>query len=249
MLKLLRRFRLPGVFVCLLALTGCETVNPGMLGGLPGVPGMGAFPGMGAGGYGGTSSGAYGDIASTTGNIRTLTSGGDSPAAMMAKIYAAGALIATVQRYAALSASQRQQVETTVTRRYDGFVQKEKRALAPQYARRKAEVNRKAQIRIAEAKAKRPTSVAKVEAEAKREVAKVDLEWEKAARSSVAKNYGTDFAVPVTNADGKAVVAFASVKESGVSVSDSSYQVASSSSSLKSSTKISHSGKTYAVLK
>jgi len=44
------------------------------------------------------------------------------------------------------------------------------------------------------------------------------------------------------------VVAFASVKDGGVSVSNSAYEVDSATTSLKSSQKISHSGRTYAVL-
>lgn len=198
---------------------------------------------------GGGGMGGIGDLMSMPGNLRSLASRPTSAGDVLNKIQVATTIIATVQRYAALSAQQRQHVESTVTRKYDGMVRTEKRALAPKYASRREEVRKRGQIRIAEAKKQQPAAAAKIEAETRKEVANVDMEWEKAARSSVAKNYGTDFAVPVQNSNGKAVVAFASVKDSGVSVSDSSYEVASSTGSLSSSTKIAHSGKTYAVLK
>lgn len=62
------------------------------------------------------------------------------------------------------------------------------------------------------------------------------------------KNCGTDFAVPVKNPDGKAVDAFASVKDSGVSVATSSYELEGTTASLNSTKQISHSGRTHAVL-
>ncbi len=193
--------------------------------------------------------GGIGDLMSMPGNLRSLASRPTSAGDVLNKIHVATTIIATVQRYAALSAQQRQHVESTVSRKYDGMVRTEKQALAPKYASRREEVRKRGQVRFAEAKNQQPAAAARIEAETRKEVAKVDMEWEKAARSSVAKNYGTDFAVPVQNSSGKAVVAFASVKDSGVSVSDSSYEVAGSTGSLSSSTKIAHSGKTYAVLK
>ena len=249
MFKILRRLQLPVTLFSLLALVGCGTVNldPAMLSGLQG---MGGLPRMGGmGGFAGGGGGGGLDLRSLPGDVRSLARRPTSVSDVMSKIQTAGALIATVQRFAALSAAQRQQVESTVTRKYDGLVRNEKRSLAPRYASRKAEVRKQGQVRIAAAKQKQPASAAKIQAETEKEVAKVDLEWDKAARRSVASNYGTDFAVPVQSSDGKAVVAFASVKDSGVSVSDSSYKVDTSTASLKSSSKISHSGRTYAVLK
>ncbi|MDB6135337.1 MAG: hypothetical protein JWM59_3580 [Verrucomicrobiales bacterium] len=152
-------------------------------------------------------------------------------------------LVATVHRYAQLTMAQRQHVEVVVSRHYDGMVQKEKKTLRPQYETKKAEVRKRAAVR----KKQNPTAAAKVEAETEKEVQQVDLEWNKAAKASVAKNYGTDFAVPVANEEGKPVVAFATVKESGVSVSDSSY-ISDKPGTLAEGSKVSHGGKTYAVL-
>lgn len=94
--------------------------------------------------------------------------------------------------------------------------------------------------------------VATVRAEEKVEIAKIDLEWDKAARSSVASNYGTDFAVPVQNAEGKAVVAFASVKESKISVSAAAYELAGTSRQLVAAAstgkEISHEGQSYKLI-
>lgn len=226
MFTLLRRFQLPVALVTGFMVTGCSTMefNPAALASLPG------------------------DLMSLPGNVRSLGSRPTSAHDVMHKVGTTLAIIATVQRYAALTTVQRRRVEQVVTRKYDGMVQKEKRALAPRYASRKSEVQKRGAAKVAATRKTNPTAAAKVEADTKQEVAQVDLEWEKAAKSSVAKNYGTDFAVPVQNPDGKAVVAFASVKDSGVNVSDSTYEVASTTASLGSSQKVSHAGRTYAVL-
>ena len=157
------------------------------------------------------------------------------------------ALVATVHKYAVLSAAQKRHVETVVARRYETMVTKEKKSLRPKYASKKAEVQKRGAAKVAAARQNNPNSAAKVEAETAKEVEKVDIEWEKDAKSSVAKNYGTDFAVPITNAEGKPVVAFASVKESGVSVSDNSY-ISDKPGNLAEGSKVKHGGKTYAVL-
>lgn len=221
MLASIRRLRRPIVLACFpaLFLSGCEGMDPSMLQNLPG------------------------DVMGGLSDIRNI---GSNPGDFH-NIDRIIRLVATVHRYAALTAVQRQRVEVTVARHYDGMVAKEKRSLSPQYAKRKAEVKKQGAVRVAEAKKKSPSSAAKVEAETEKEVKKVDLEWEKAAKSSVAKNYGTDFAVPVTSSEGKPVVAFASVKDSGVQVSDSSY-IADKSGSLAGGSQVKHDGKTYAVL-
>jgi hypothetical protein len=221
MFSILRRLQLP---VVLVTVTGCATMDPAAVATLPG------------------------DLLALPGAIHTLGSRPTSAHDVMHKVGTAMAIVATVQRYAALTTVQKRKVEQVVTRKYDGMVQREKRTLAPRYASRKSEVQKRGAAKVAQARKTSPAAAAKVEAETQKEVAKVDLEWEKAAKSSVARNYGTDFAVPVQNREGKAVVAFASVRESGVSVSDSSYEVASTPVALGSSQKVSHGGRTYAVL-
>jgi hypothetical protein len=226
MFSIFRRVQLPGALVTIAAVTGCATMemHPSALATLPG------------------------DLMALPGAVHTLGTRPTSAHDVMHKVGTAMAVVATVQRYAALTTVQKRRVEQVVTRKYDGMVQREKRALAPRYASRKSEVQKRGAAKVAQARKTSPAAVARVEAETKKEAAKVDLEWEKAAKSSVAKNYGTDFAVPVQNREGKAVVAFASVRESGVRVSDSSYEVASTPVALGSSQKVSHGGRTYAVL-
>ncbi len=210
--------------VLAVALSGCVGIDPAAMSTLPG------------------------DIMAMPHMVRDIGSRPTNPSDVMRKVDRTLALIAVVQRYAELSAAQKRRVEQVVERRYNTMVAQEKRALAPRYANRKAEVRNRGAARVAEARKKSPAAAARAESEAQKEAEKVDLEWDKAARSSVAKNHGTDFAVPVRNPDGKAVVAFASVKESGVSVSNSAYEVQGTTASLNSSSKISHSGRTYAVL-
>jgi len=188
------------------------------------------------------------DIAALPGTMRDITSRPTSAADAIRKVDRTLALVATVRRYAELNQAQKQRVEQVVSRRYDTMVAKEKKSLAPRYATRKAEAQKRGQAKVAAARQQNPAAVSKAESEAKKEVAQVELEWDKAARSSVAKNQGTDFAVPVKNPDGKAVVAFASVKESGVSVSNAAYEVEGTTASLSSAKKISHSGRTYTLL-
>jgi|GEM_PF-1162548 len=220
----LHRLRLPITIALLAALPGCVSIDPAALSTLPG------------------------DLMAMPGTIRDIGSRPNSASDIIRKVDRTLALIATVQRYAELTTVQKQRVEQVVTRRYDTMVAKEKKSLAPRYANRKAEVQKRGAARVAEARKQNPSAAARVETETKKEAAQVDMEWDKAAKSSVAKNYGTDFAVPVKNPDGKTVVAFASVKDSGVSVANSSYEVEGTTASLNSSKKISHSGRTYAVL-
>ncbi len=206
------------------ALTGCVSVDPAAFATLPG------------------------DIMSMRGGISDLTRRPSSPHDVLRKVDRAMMIVATVHRYAALTTIQRQRVEQVVQRRYDGMVAKEKRALAPTYSSRKAEVRKRSQAKVAAARKSNPSAAAKAEKEAEQEIAQVDMEWDKAAKTSVKKNYGTDFAVPVSNSEGKPVVAFASVKDSGVKVSDSTYVVDSAPASLGSKTQVAHDGKKYAVL-
>lgn len=207
----------PVVLLTCLVMSGCVGMDPAILTGLPG------------------------DILAGRSAIQDLARRPTNIYDVQRKVQGAAFIIATVQKYAVLTASQKRQVEQVVTRKYNGYVQQEKKKLAPQYNKQKAEARKRAV-------AKAGANPAKADAEVKKEVEKVDLEWEKAARTSVAKNYGTDFAVPVQNPDGKTVVAFASVKNSGVSVSSSSYEVASPVTAGKGTPTVAHSGKQYAVL-
>ncbi|MES2708559.1 MAG: hypothetical protein V4726_18340 [Verrucomicrobiota bacterium] len=221
MLDMFRRFKLPVALAsgAALTLTGCGNMNPAVLAGLPG------------------------DILNGASTIRDI---GRNPHDL-GNISRMVSLVATVHKYAVLTAAQRQHVEVVVENHYQGMVAKEKKSLKPQYENKKAEVRKRATVKSAAVRQKDPSAAAKVKAEAEKEVQQVDLEWEKAAKSEVAKNYGTDFAVPVTSAEGKPVVAFATVKDSGVSVSDNSY-IADQSGTLAKGSKVSHGGKTYAVL-
>ena len=91
-----------------------------------------------------------------------------------------------------------------------------------------------------------------IETEEKEAIQKIDLAWKSAAVAEVAKAYGTDFAVPVQNPEGKAVVAFAKLSESGISVSSAAYELAGTSRQLVTAAGagqgISHESKTYALL-
>lgn len=221
LLSTFRRVKAPVALASITAftLTGCANMDPGMLATLPG------------------------DILNGASTIRNLK---DNPRDL-GNIARVITLVATVQRYAALTAAQRQHVEVVVTKHYDGMVAKEKKALKPQYEAKKTEVRKRAAVKSSAVKRTNPAAASKVDAEAEKELKDVDLEWDKAAKSSVAKNYGTDFAVPVTSAEGKPVVAFASVKDSGVSVSKDSY-IADKTGTLAEGSKVKHDGKTYAVL-
>lgn len=221
MLPTFRKFRLPIALATssVFLLSGCGNMDPAILAGLPG------------------------DILNGASTIRDI---GRNPRDL-GNIARVVTLIATVHRYAVLTAAQKQHVEVVVEKHYQGMVAKEKKSLKPQYENKKAEVRKRAAAKAAAVKDKDPAAAKKVEVETEKEVQKVDLEWDQAARSSVSKNYGTDFAVPVTSAEGKPVVAFASVKESGVSVSNDSY-IADQSGSLAEGSKVKHDGRTYAVL-
>lgn len=166
----------------------------------------------------------------------------------------------TIRKYKNLNADEREIIRRVAALKLEGLVAAEMRKLAPQYEKKKEEVRQETRRKIEMVRKRAPDRRdQRVAAEVKRaeealkteethRLARIDLEWRSAATAEVAKTHGTDFAVPVANSEGKAVVAFASVKESGVSVSDSSYEVASATGTLSSQQTVAHSGKKYAVL-
>ncbi len=180
----------------------------------------------------------------------------------------------TIRKYKNLGASEQEIIRQVASLKLDGLIAGQMQRLAPKFEAKKAVVRQKTAAKIAVAKqtatrkhaspgkpvevverevaATVEKEVATVQAEEKKEIAQIDLEWKSAARTEVAKSYGSDFAVPVQNAEGKAVVAFASLKDSGVSVSSASYELAGSSGQLSAAAsagqKVSHEGKNYALL-
>ncbi len=168
----------------------------------------------------------------------------------------------TVRKYKALGASDQDVVRRIASMKFDGLVASEMQRLAPQFEAKKATVRKKAQARVAEVRKKAAVrkappaeverEVAQVQAEETAAVAKIDAEWKSAARAQVAKRYGTDFAIPVSNPEGKAVVAFASVRDTSVSVSAASYEVVGTDRQLTAAAsagrKVSHEGRDYELL-
>src|SRR4249920_1466075 len=98
MTTLIRRFQLPIALASGFMVTGCATMdlNPGALAGLPG------------------------DLLSLPGAVGNLGRRPTSAYDVMSKVGTTLAIIATVQKYAALTSVQRHRVEQVVTRKYDG---------------------------------------------------------------------------------------------------------------------------------
>jgi len=168
----------------------------------------------------------------------------------------------TIRKYKDLGASEQEVVRRVAAMRFDGMVAAEMRRLAPTYDGRKRAVRTRTEARVAAVKreaaaSRKPAAVvqsevAAVEAEAARAMSAIEAEWNSAARSAVVRSHGTDFAIPVRNPEGKAVVAFASVRDSGVTVSSAAYEVGGSERALATAAAggrdISHQGRTYALL-
>jgi Zn-dependent oligopeptidase len=186
-----------------------------------------------------------GDMMGLVGSARVLGSRPTGVGDVMVKAAAVMAIVAVVKKYADLNAAQRSRVERVVAQRYQRQIETEKRALAPKYAARRSEVKRKAAEKVAQVRQTSPAQAAKVEAEAKKEVAEVDTEWQKAAASSVSSKYGTNYAVPMSNPEGKPVVAFASVRDGQVDVASSAYEVGGK---VAEGSKVTHGGREYAVV-
>lgn len=172
------------------------------------------------------------------------------------------AISKTIRKYKNLGAGDQEILRRVAELKLDGLIAGEMRKLAPRFERKKTVIRQKTQTRIATvrkqaAAVRKPAAtvekeVAAVRAEETREIAQVDMEWKSAARAEVVRQYGSDFAVPVSNAENKAVVAFASVKDSGVSISSAAYELAGTSSQLASAAgsgkRITHDGGSYALL-
>lgn len=145
------------------------------------------------------------------------------------KIHHVGHLIGTIEKYQRLSQQQKAQVERIAQQRYDRLVESKKSKLASTY------------------KAKKKTIAAQDIAPAKKEkeLAKVDKEWYAAARADAKEEYGSGFAVPVTNSSGKPVVAFARIDGDKAVAASDSYVLASSP---KTGNQVAHSGGSYTVV-
>jgi hypothetical protein len=154
-------------------------------------------------------------------------------------------IVATVKKYAELSSAQRSRVERVVQRQYQGRLDREKKALAPTYAKRRAEVQRRTTTRVTAVRTQSPGEAAKLEADSRKELAALDADWGKAAARNVDSKYGTDYAVPMKNPDGKPVVAFASVSDGSVRVASSAYEVGGN---VAQGSTVKHGGKDYAVV-
>ncbi len=168
----------------------------------------------------------------------------------------------TIRKYKDLGAGDQEIVRRVAAMKFDGMVAGEMRRLAPSYERKKETVRRQSQARVAAvrrdaAAGRKPAGVAErevaaVEADQSKEIAAIDAEWRSAARNAVVKSHGADFAVPVRNPDGKAVVAFASVRDSGITVSSAAYELAGARQALAAAAAagrdVSHDGRAYALL-
>ena len=172
------------------------------------------------------------------------------------------AISKTIRKHKNLGAGEQEILRRVASLKLDGLIAGEMRKLAPQFEQKIAAVRQRTQSKIATvrrqaASGQKPASaveneVVSAKAEESAEIAKVEIDWKSAARAEVAKNYGSDFAVPVSNAEGKAVVAFTSVKESGISISSASYELSGTGAQLSSAAasgrKITHEGHSYALL-
>jgi hypothetical protein len=148
--------------------------------------------------------------------------------------------VATVKKYAELSPAQRSRVESVVQRQHQERLDREKEALGPKYAKRRAAVQKRHYFTLAQS----PAQAAKAEAESRKQLAVIDADWENTALKNVNAKYGSDSAVPMENPDGKPVVAFASVRDGSVQVASSAYEVGGK---VAKGTTVKHGGKEYAV--
>ncbi|MES2706703.1 MAG: hypothetical protein V4726_08895 [Verrucomicrobiota bacterium] len=189
----------------------------------------------------------------------TFVAGADGAPVSLGNI---AAISKTVRKYKNLGAGDQEILRRVAELKLDGLIAVEMKRLAPRFEQRKTVIRQKTQAKIAAVKkqataSRKPAAevekeVTAVKSEETREIAQVDLDWKSAARAEVAKNYGTDFAVPVSNSEGKAVVAFASMKDSGVSISSAAYELAGTPGQLASAAdagkKVTHDGASYALL-
>ena len=168
----------------------------------------------------------------------------------------------TIRKYKNLGADDQEVVRRVASLKLDGLMAARMQILAPQFERRKAVLRQQSETRLTAVRQQAAVSrkpareveqeVAAVKSQESAAFAQIDLEWKSAARAEVTRIYGSDFAVPMQNPENKAVVAFASLKDSGVSVSAASYEVSGNSSQLVAAAaegrKISHEGASYTLL-
>ncbi len=196
-----------------------------------------------------------------------LTRSPGSMGDLQRKINSAAYIVSSLEKYARLSGAQRAQVETIVQNKYDGYVRQEKRAIARTYESQKSTARKSTEREIAAARQKAAAdkaaakaradarALAKAEADEQKRIAaarkdleeqtaKIDSQWQKAAQARVGEQYGTDFAVPVKNSEGKPVVAFASVKDGQAFAQNDAYVIGSMPSSGKT---VSHNSRDYVV--
>jgi hypothetical protein len=162
-------------------------------------------------------------------NIVVATDGGEVSLDNLAKI------VKTVRKYKRLNASEQEIIRRVAALKLDGVVAMEMQRLAPKFEPRKQAVRRRTTEQVAEVRrqgARRkinPAQIAQevttVESTAAAELAAIDAEWRQAATQAVTQRYGSDFAVPVRTADNRSVVAFASVRQSGVQVASDAYEL------------------------
>ena len=184
------------------------------------------------------------------GGVRSLMHAPTSVGGVISDVATVMAIVATVKFYCDLNAAQKQRVERVVQERYQQKVEAEKRALASKYAARRAEIQKRSQAKVTTTTGAKPgpqgnREVVAMQADAKRELENVDKEWHDAAVANVKSKYGNNFAVPLTNPDGKQVVAFASIKDDQVQVASSAYEVGGK---VGEGSKVKHDGQTYAVV-
>lgn len=216
-MKTISLFRRSLSLLLVASLSGCATLGP------EGLPGM------------------QGDMMGLIGGARSLASRPTSVGDVMGRVATVMAIVAVVQKYADLNAAQQERVRRIAQARYEAQLEAEKRALSARYAKRRAEARRKA----AEAKRQPPAQAARAEQQSERELEKIDREWREAAASSVSKKYGSHYAIPVKNPEGKPVVALASIKDGEVQVASSAYEVGGQ---VASGSKVRHAGREYAVI-
>lgn len=168
----------------------------------------------------------------------------------------------TIRKYKNLGVAEQDIVKRVAELKLDGLVAREMTRLAPQFEKKKVAVRQQAQqktaaVRRRAAASRQPAEavareVAAIETETTATIQQIDLEWKSAARTEVVRSYGSDFALPVQNPEGKAVVAFAKVSGAGISVSSAAYELEGTAGQLASAAaggrEISHENKSYALL-
>jgi len=183
------------------------------------------------------------DAKNISGTVKSLRSSNiRSPRALSYKARQIGSIVRTVQKYRRLTTPERERVYRAVRYRYDHNVSREKTALAKKYKTRKKTIRRERRQQVAAAQT--PAAVSRAKKEEAQELATIDENWQAEAQRNAERKYGTDFAVPIENSEGRNVVAFASVRDGNVQTSDSAYILDSTPGDRT----IAHQNKTYTYL-